>query len=172
MQTKLPKALFSGWFCTLKSMKNHHNFARANDIANFFEFSWKFMDFHSILGSKMQPKIRRTARRCLSVPGQQAWIPSMDAFTNIQWGRFGFRHLRWAGNRLHFGTRFSIFFLLRFLRSLEGTFVLQNLQKWTPNPLEIRFLHHLFFESVLHSILVRFLVALNLKNIDFAMEKQ
>ena len=26
--------------------------------------------------------------RCLGVLEQQAWIPSMDAFTNIQWGRF------------------------------------------------------------------------------------
>ena len=65
-----------------------------------------------------------------------------------------------------------MFFSLRFLRSLGGTLVLQNLQKSTSNPFEIRFLHYLFFERVLHSILVRFLVAPNLKNIDFTKEKQ
>ena len=76
----------------------------------------------------------------------------------------------WVGSCL--GTWFSMFFQLRFSKPFGRTLVLQNLQKWTPNPLEIRFLHYLFFERVLHSMLVRFLVAPNLKNIDFTIEKQ
>ena len=56
--------------------------------------------------------------------------------------------------------------------SFGGTLVLQNLEKWTPNPFEIRFLHYLFFERVLNSILVRFLVARHMKNNDFTKEKQ
>ena len=71
-----------------------------------------------------------------------------------------------------FYSYFQCFFWLRFPKSFGGTLVVRNLQKCTPNPLEIRFLHYLFFERVLNSILVRFLVAPNLKNINLTKEKQ
>ena len=138
---------------------------------NLYEKLSEKVEKSLILASQILLKIRRTACRCLGVSNQQAWIPSMYAFTNIQWGRFlgsGAKKFCFpfalAG---HFGTRFSMFFSLRFLRSPGGTLVLQNLQKSTPNPFEIRFLHYLFFERVLNLILVRFLVAPNPKNIDF-----
>ena len=57
LQTKLPKALISGSFCNLKSMKKHHNFVHANDIAIFFQFSWNFTNFRSISGSKIHSQI-------------------------------------------------------------------------------------------------------------------
>ena len=56
LQTKVPKAWISGWFCKLKSMKKHRNIVRANDIAIFFQFSWNFTNFRSILGSKIHPQ--------------------------------------------------------------------------------------------------------------------
>ena len=48
-----------------KSMKNHHNFGRANNIAIFFQFSWNFINFYSILGSKMHPKEGGPARETM-----------------------------------------------------------------------------------------------------------
>ena len=57
-------------------------------------------------------------------------------------------------------------------RMLRGTLVPQNLQKSTPNPLEIRFSDNVFFERVLNSILLRFSVAPNLKSSVFTKEKQ
>jgi len=65
-----------------------------------------------------------------------------------------------------------MFFQLRFARSLGGTLVPQKVQKSTSNPFEIRILHYLFFERVLNSILVQFLVARHMKNSAFTREKQ
>ena len=49
--------MISRSFCKLKSMKNHHNVGRANDIAIFFKISWNFTNFHSILGYEIHFKI-------------------------------------------------------------------------------------------------------------------
>ena len=49
--------MISGSFCELKTMENQHKFVLANVIAIVRKFSWNFIDFHFISGSKIHPKI-------------------------------------------------------------------------------------------------------------------
>ena len=93
------------------------------------------------------------------------------AFTNIQWGRCwrsGAQNQMFAPPRqVILALNFQYFLSFDFRGRLEALWCSKTIKNELQIHSKFDFLYYLLFERVLHSILVRFLIAPNLKNIDF-----